>query len=119
MNLLILMTGILTAVASYLLMSQQLGRWLYGLILFSSIINISILLSGRIYLSQPAFVNAHTAPPSANPLPQAMALTAIVISFALIVFSLILLRKLHKNNSLSLNQPENSSGNHNKRGKYG
>ncbi|WP_133127394.1 sodium:proton antiporter [Legionella nagasakiensis] len=118
MNLLIVMTGILTSVASYLLMSRQLGRLLYGLILFSSIININILLSGRIYLSQPAFANSNM-PLSVNPLPQAMALTAIVISFALIIFFLILLRKLYKNNEFPLNKPENISGSKNKKGKYG
>ncbi|MDI9819423.1 MULTISPECIES: NADH-quinone oxidoreductase subunit K [unclassified Legionella] len=96
MSLMAIMTGVLIAIALYLLMSKQFSRWLYGLILVSSTINIIILLAGRIFFSQPAFINAQPADKVGNPLPQAMVLTAIVISFALIAFSLIILRTLHK-----------------------
>lgn len=99
MSLIAIMTGILAAIAVYLLMSSQLSRWLYGLILLSSAINISLLLAGRVFLGQPAFIARSVAPNTANPLPQALVLTAIVIAFALISFSFIILRRLHRNDA--------------------
>ena len=101
MNTIAIMLGILMAVSVYLLLSTQLNRWLYGLILFSSVINMMILLLGRVYFSLPAFIIQGTQKNVGNPLPQAMVLTAIVIAFALVAFSLIVLRALyHKNHSL-------------------
>lgn len=96
MSLIAIMTGILAAVAVYLLMSSQLSRWLYGLILFSSAINVSLLLAGRVFLAKPAFIEDSFTTNVANPLPQALVLTAIVIAFALISFSFIILRRLHR-----------------------
>ncbi|KTD32124.1 cation:proton antiporter [Legionella israelensis] len=119
MSLLIIMTGLLTSLASYLLMSRQLGRWLYGLILFSSIINITILLSGRVYLSQPAFIDDKTTSQSINPLPQAMVLTSIVIAFAVIIFSLILLHLFYKNHHrFQFNTSRKRGESKNKRGMH-
>lgn len=104
MNTIAIMLGILMAVSVYLLLSTQLNRWLYGLILFSSVINMVILLLGRVYFSLPAFIGQGTQEAEqhlGNPLPQAMVLTAIVIAFALVAFSLIVLRALyHQNHSL-------------------
>ncbi|MBG79066.1 MAG: cation:proton antiporter [Alphaproteobacteria bacterium] len=101
MSLIAIMTGILAAIAVYLLMSSQLSRWLYGLILLSSAINISLLLAGRVFLAQPAFIGSSLVPNIANPLPQALVLTAIVIAFALISFSFIILMRLHRNDALT------------------
>lgn len=86
--------GVLIAISVYLLMSPQLSRWFYGIVLFSSIINIIILLTGRIGKSFPPFVNHHTLADTANPVPQALVLTAIVIGFGLLAFVLVLLRNL-------------------------
>ncbi|GGI90304.1 sodium:proton antiporter [Legionella impletisoli] len=98
MSSMALTIGILMALSLYLLMSQQLSRWLYGLILFSSTINLCLLIAGRVFLTDPAFINGNQLVKMGNPLPQAMVLTAIVISFALIAFSLIIVRELHKEN---------------------
>jgi multicomponent Na+:H+ antiporter subunit C len=98
MSLIAIMVGIIMTISIYLLMSTQLINWLYGLILFSSAINICILFAGRVFLAQPAFINEKLGANMANPLPQAMVLTAIVISFALIAFSLVILRELYKEN---------------------
>lgn len=96
MNIVTVLLALLIAVSVYLLMSTQLNRWLYGLILFSSLINVNILLLGRVYFSLPAFISKDGGGNLGNPLPQAMVLTAIVISFALIAFSLIVLRELYR-----------------------
>lgn len=111
MSLIAMMVGILSAIALYLLMSPQLGRWLYGFILLSSAVNISILLAGRVYLSQPAFVGGQLDMKFlGNPLPQALVLTAIVISFSLTAFVFIVLRILHKHQaSMCDDRPEGTT----------
>lgn len=94
MSLICLFVGILVSISVYLLMSPQLSRWLYGMVLFSSVINIIILLVGRTGKPVPPFVNQGMISQMANPLPQALILTAIVISFGLLAFILVLLRNL-------------------------
>lgn len=94
MSLICLLVGGLISISVYLLMSPQLSRWLYGMILFSSVINIVILLVGRTGKPLPSFVNDGLTTKMANPLPQALILTAIVISFGLLAFVLVLLRNL-------------------------
>lgn len=72
-------------------------RWLFGIVILSSTINLIIFVAGRLYSSQPAFISQENSAPTeafANPLPQALILTAIVIGFGLLAFSLILVRKL-------------------------
>ncbi|MCC5792654.1 MAG: NADH-quinone oxidoreductase subunit K [Legionellaceae bacterium] len=96
MNLIALVSGMLAGIAVWLLMSPQLGRWLYGLILFSSTINLVIFLAGRSDFAQPAFIEGAELSNLSNPLPQAMILTAIVIAFAVIAFSLVILRSLYQ-----------------------
>ena len=77
----------------YLLLSRNLVRSLIGLMMLSGALNLLVLSSGRVGSLLPPVIHApHTAlpPPDANPLPQALVLTAIVIGFALTCFSLIL-----------------------------
>lgn len=90
------LTGALVTISVYLMLSSQLMRWLFGVVILSSTINLVILVAGRVANSIPPFV---TDPPSsyinlANPLPQAFILTAIVIGFGLLAFSLVLVRKI-------------------------
>lgn len=99
MSVISLMLGLLIAISAYLLMSTQFIRWLYGLVLFSSVINIFLLISGRVFLAKPSFIDGSEINKLANPLPQALILTAIVISFALIALSLVILRELYQKNS--------------------
>jgi len=91
--------GALFAISTYLLLSNNLLQWLLGIVILSSSVNLIILLAGRIGVMTPAFVPAGQLEPSvavANPLPQAMILTAIVIGFGLMIFALILIRQIWK-----------------------
>ncbi|WP_207482642.1 sodium:proton antiporter [Arenibaculum pallidiluteum] len=91
-----LATGIVTGCSVYLVLSRHLIRVAIGFVLFSTAANIAIFLSGRLGPMAPPVVEAGAgalAADAANPLPQALVLTAIVIGFGLVAFTLVLLLK--------------------------
>lgn len=88
-----LLVGLLAAAGIYLLLSRVLIRVLLGLVLLGNAVNLAILVMGRLSRGAPPIIPPGlTAPdgPIANPLPQALILTAIVIGFALFSFLLVL-----------------------------
>lgn len=85
--------GILIAVSLYLLLEPNLYRKVLGLILLSNVINLAILLSGKLKNIQPAFISNNSSQLS-NPLPQALILTAIVIGFGLLAVLCALMKNL-------------------------
>jgi multicomponent Na+:H+ antiporter subunit C len=85
--------GLFFTAAVYQLLSRSLIRMLLGLVLLGNAINLLILVAGRLGALVPPIVPAGLAAPapgSANPLPQALILTAIVIGFAMFAFLLVL-----------------------------
>ena len=84
------------AAGVYLMLSRDVLRSVVGLALLGSAINLLLLASGRLASMQPAVVEAGATAlgESANPLPQALVLTAIVIGFALMCFALVLVMQL-------------------------
>ena len=90
--------GVMVAVAAYLLMSRNLLRMLLGLLVLGNAANLGIFIAGRLGSTQPPIVpeGQMTIALSANPLPQALILTAIVISFALVVFAMVLFQHAHR-----------------------
>lgn len=84
------------AAGIYLMLSRDVLRSVVGLALLGSAINLLLLASGRLGSIQPAVVEAGATAlgESANPLPQALVLTAIVIGFALMCFALVLVKQL-------------------------
>jgi multisubunit Na+/H+ antiporter MnhC subunit len=96
--LLALVIGVLVAAAAYLLLARDLPRGLLGFVLLGTAANLSIFAAGRIGTMAPPLVDQGAralAADAANPLPQALILTAIVIGFGLAVFTLVLLRSAH------------------------
>lgn len=95
-DLLCCLCGLLIALSVYLLLSKELMRWLFGIVIFSTTINICLLLAGRVTGQYPAFVSEKMLALNeySNPLTQAMILTAIVIAFGLVAFTLVLTRKV-------------------------
>ena len=88
-----LLAGLFFVAAIYLLLSRSLIRMLLGMVLFGNAVNLVILVAGRLgRLVPPIALGADTAPGAgaANPLPQALILTAIVIGFAMFAFLLVL-----------------------------
>jgi multicomponent Na+:H+ antiporter subunit C len=80
------------AAGLYLALSRDVVRIVIGLGLLGSAVNLALLGSGRLEATQPAFiaVGAQALGTAANPVPQALVLTAIVIGLALMCFSLLL-----------------------------
>ncbi len=88
-----LIVGLFFAASVYLLLSKSLIRMLIGVALLGNGVNLLIFTAGRITREIPPIVPAGLDVPvgvTANPLPQALILTAIVISFALFAFVLVL-----------------------------
>ena len=94
--LLSLLVGALVAAAVYLMLSRDLLRFLFGLILISNAANLSIFVSGRLISGAPPLIEEGQDFPVgdvANALPQALVLTAIVIAFAMTAFVIVLALK--------------------------
>lgn len=91
--LLAFVTGLMGAASVYLLLSRHVVRMLLGLILLSNTANLLIFVAGRLTETRPPLVppgGVLPEVPFANPVPQALILTAIVISFGLLAFALVL-----------------------------
>lgn len=85
--------GAMLAASFFLLMRRSLLRFVIGLILLSNGVNLVIFTMGRLTRARPPVIPEGAKVPTepfANPLPQALILTAIVISFGLLAFTLVL-----------------------------
>lgn len=82
----------------YLLLSRHVMRILFGVVLLSTAANLLIFVSGGLQFTAPPVIpeGSQTLDDiSANPLPQALILTAIVIGFALVSFAAALVLKAY------------------------
>lgn len=85
--------GALFAFSVYLLLSGSLIRLLLGVFVLGNATHLLIFVTGRLTRDHPPLIEAGlkvAEPGIANPLPQALILTAIVISFSLFAFLLVL-----------------------------
>ncbi|MEM9032558.1 MAG: Na+/H+ antiporter subunit C [Pseudomonadota bacterium] len=93
-TLLAITIGVLVATAVYLMLAQNVLRFIFGLVLISNAANLTIFTAGRLTEGSPPLIPAGEDAPIgvvANALPQALVLTAIVIGFGLFAFALILM----------------------------
>ena len=83
-------------VGVYLSLSRDTFRCVIGLAVLGAAANLVLFAAGRLGSALPAVVPVgETAlKDAANPLPQALVLTAIVIGFALLCYSLVLVLRL-------------------------
>ncbi|HVL93376.1 MAG TPA: NADH-quinone oxidoreductase subunit K [Acidimicrobiales bacterium] len=86
--LLAVTAGVLCAAGTYLVLGRQLSRIVIGIGLVGHGVNVLVILSGGDG-GAPAFVGGDPGT-FADPLPQALVLTAIVITFGVIAFLLSL-----------------------------
>lgn len=93
--------GVLTAAGVYLMLRARSFDVILGLTLLSYATNLLIFSSARLVPGKPPVLREGLAPTLANyadPLPQALVLTAIVISFAMTAVLLVLaMRGRHDN----------------------
>ena len=88
-----LLVGLFLAAASYLMLSRALVRILLGMVVLGNAVNLLIFVAGRLTRASPPIIAAGQSGPEghfANPLPQALILTAIVIGFAMFAFLIVL-----------------------------
>ena len=92
-NVLSILVGIFFAVSVYLMMSRYIIRILIGVAILGNAVNLLIFTAGRLTRKVPPIIAPGDMVPAevtANPLPQALILTAIVISFSFLAFLLVL-----------------------------
>jgi multicomponent Na+:H+ antiporter subunit C len=93
--LLPILAGVLFASGTYLVLHRSLARILLGLALLTHGANLLLLAAGG-RAGDPPFIGVEGAPASAaDPLPQALVLTAIVIAFAVTAFLAALAARAH------------------------
>ncbi len=86
---LLVLAGLLCACGTYLLLGRQLSRVVIGIGLLGHGVNILLVSSGGDG-GEPAFAGSGDPASFSDPLPQAMVLTAIVITFGVVAFLLTL-----------------------------
>lgn len=84
--------GVLTACGVWLILRPRTFQVIMGLALLSYAVNLFIFSMGRLTTGRPPILDANLDPAHyADPVPQALVLTAIVISFATTALFLVVL----------------------------
>ncbi|MFO7179850.1 MAG: NADH-quinone oxidoreductase subunit K [Pseudomonadota bacterium] len=100
MELLLAITaGSLYAAGLYLLLRPRLAQLIIGLGLLTNGTNILIFVSGGLTRAIPPVLpegQPSLEPPFADPVPQSLILTAIVIGFGVLAFALLLAHHVHR-----------------------
>lgn len=97
--LMALVVGGLYTVSIYLMLRRNVVKLIFGLIILGYASNLLIFTVGGLVRAKAPLVSAGaTAPPPdvADPVPQALVLTAIVIGFALTAFAAVLVKRVVK-----------------------
>ncbi|WDQ97774.1 Na+/H+ antiporter subunit C [Devosia sp. J2-20] len=111
------LVGCFVALGVYMLLSRSLIRMLLGVVVLGNGVNLLIFTAGRLTLEIAPIVPKgmkHPAGPIANPLPQALILTAIVIGFAMFSFLLVLAYRAYQaldadnTDTMRVTEPENT-----------
>lgn len=83
----------------YLMLSGNLIRFIFGLVLAGNAVNLLLFTAGRLSTSRPPLIPESSGVSEslmANALPQALILTAIVIGFSLLTFVFILFYRTYQ-----------------------
>jgi multicomponent K+:H+ antiporter subunit C len=86
--------GVLTACGVYLLLRPRSFETIIGLTLLSYAVNLFLFSMGRLVAGRPPIIQ-YGATVYADPLPQALVLTAIVIAFGMTALLLVLALRAH------------------------
>jgi multicomponent Na+:H+ antiporter subunit C len=93
--LLAILAGVLYASGLYLMLRRRLAQLIIGLSLLSNGSNILILSAAGVTRGKPPLISAGvTADQLADPVPQSLILTAIVIGFGVLAFALVLAHRV-------------------------
>ncbi|OFZ19121.1 MAG: hypothetical protein A2X94_10250 [Bdellovibrionales bacterium GWB1_55_8] len=97
--------GILFAIGFYLVLQEHLLKLIFGISILSNAANLVIFATGRMTRGTPPIIpetKGGLSTSFANPLPEALILTAIVISFGLLAFLVALAYRSYRD-FISLN----------------
>lgn len=97
--LLAILIGILYAAGIYMILRRSLVKLIIGIILLGNGANLLIFLLGRLTEAKAPIIEEteHVLLAAyADPVPQALILTAIVISFGLQSFAIVLIKRAYK-----------------------
>lgn len=89
-------SGVLVATGVYMLLRRSFVKLVIGLALLSHGANLLIYIVARPVLGRPPLVRVGEGVPEApfaDPLPGALILTAIVISFGVVAFTIVLIKR--------------------------
>lgn len=98
-TLLAFTVGGLYAAGLYLMLRRSIVRLLIGLVLISNAANLLIFTAAGLTRGRPPLVpegGSQLEAPFADPLPQALVLTAIVIGFGVLAFAVALVHKAYQ-----------------------
>lgn len=98
-TLLAVVIGGLYGFGIYLMLQRNLVKLVIGLALLSHGANLLIFTTGELVRAGTPIIpqgEEQLTTPFADPLPQALILTAIVISFGVLAFTLVLLQRAHQ-----------------------
>ena len=92
-----ILTGALFATSIYLLLHRDFVKLIIGVILLGNATALFIFTAGRLVRDNAPLINndGTLTETFADPLPQALILTALVISFGIQAFALILFKKVY------------------------
>lgn len=91
--------GGLYAAGLYMILRRSIVKLIIGLALLSHAANLLIFTAGKLVRARPPLLEEGATrldAPYADPLPQALILTAIVISFGVTAFALVLLHRVYQ-----------------------
>lgn len=94
-----LIIGILTAGGVYMILRRNFVKVILGFMLLAHAANLVIFKVGGLTRGEPAFVEegaSAIAEPFADPLPQALILTAIVIGFGVQAYAIVLFKRSYQ-----------------------
>jgi multicomponent Na+:H+ antiporter subunit C len=98
-TLLAIVVGSLYASGLFLMLRRSIVKLAFGLVLFGHGTNLLIFTAGGPVRGRPPLIPHGGEPleaPPADPVAQALILTAIVISFAVVAFAVVLLYRVHQ-----------------------
>ena len=97
--LLAIAIGVLFTAGLYMMLRRSIVKLVIGLAIISYAVNLLIFTVGRLTRGHPPLIGSDAdvlTEPYADPLPQALILTAIVIAFGVQAFALVLIKRSYQ-----------------------
>ncbi len=95
----VLSVAVLFAAGAYMLLRRSMVKLVIGLVLVGHAANLLIFAAARPERGRPALVERGADAPAApysDPLPAALVLTAIVIGFSIVSYTIVLIRRAYE-----------------------